>query len=272
MLFPARYGIWRLKLSLLDHHIHCGPIELHLNAMDGFSAVVSTMQAASYAVDIIKSLVELRNVLKHGRRYLRNEQASIRQLHTIVSELSADDAVPSSDLGLLLEAISDSVNRLLTLLRRQRKHQIVVLLVLRRTEINDSFASLERQKNTLILQLTAQNSIAVASLRFETWRHRQSDLKMSKHHKSDSKVWTLIPAPHFLNRITGFYDRARFCLRVYGVVWISIAAILPRRPRSVNCSTAPEISRRRYGIRFIQNAPGATEGNCAIQWCIRTPL
>ena len=133
--------------------------------MDGFSAVVSGAQAFQYALSVVQSLSELRNALKYGGAYLRDEQAGVIHLLDIINQL-----IPKDKIGLdpgfqaHLESISTAVSRLLGLLQQRRRLQIAVLLVIRRAEVHDSFALLERKKTTLNLYLSAQNTAAIASL------------------------------------------------------------------------------------------------------------
>ncbi len=55
--------------------------------MEGFSAFVCSAQALTYALSVVKSLTELRNALKYGRGYLRDEQAGVIHLQEIVIQL-----------------------------------------------------------------------------------------------------------------------------------------------------------------------------------------
>lgn len=133
--------------------------------MDGFSALVCGAQAFQYALSVVKSLSELRTALKYGGGYLRDEQASVIHLREIIIQL-----IPKDKKGLdpgfesHLKSIDTAVSRLLRLLEQQRPLQATVLLVIRRAEVHDSFALLERKKATLNLYLTAQNTAAIKSL------------------------------------------------------------------------------------------------------------
>ena len=133
--------------------------------MDGFSAFVCGAQAFQYALSVVKSLSELRNALKYGGGYLRDEQAGVIHLREIIIQLIPEDK-RGLDPGFQshLKSIDTAVSSLLRLLRQQRRLQVAVLLVIRRAEVQDSFALLERKKTTLNLYLTAQNTAAITSL------------------------------------------------------------------------------------------------------------
>ena len=133
--------------------------------MDGLSAVVCSAQALQYILSVVKSLSELRNALKYGGGHLRDEQAGVIHLQEIIIQL-----IPKEKKGLdpgfqsHLKSIDIAVSRLLRLLHQQGRLQVAVLLVIRRAEVQDSFALLERKKTTLNLYLTAQNTAAITSL------------------------------------------------------------------------------------------------------------
>ena len=129
--------------------------------MDGFTAFVSAAQALSYAVSITQRLHELRNVLKDGSAFVRSEEENVCQLQEIIVRLTPKDETRlDASLDLLLQSISATVDCLLALFKQQTRLQLAVLLIIRRVEVNESFASLERKKNTLILYLTTQNYLA----------------------------------------------------------------------------------------------------------------
>ncbi|KAL6715529.1 hypothetical protein ACLMJK_006490 [Lecanora helva] len=133
--------------------------------MDGFSASVTVVQAADFALSVVKGLYELRNALKHGSGFLHDEQAGIEHLREIIIQLLPKDrATLDPDLASQLESIRLAVNRLLRLLQQHRRLQIAILLVIRRAEVYDSFALLERKKATLNLYLSIQNNVALSSL------------------------------------------------------------------------------------------------------------
>jgi len=161
--------------------------------MEGFSAFVCSAQALTYALSVVKSLTELRNALKYGRGYLRDEQAGVIHLQEIVIQLIPKDAT-RLDPGFesLLESISTTVNSLLRLFKQQSRLQVAVLLVIRRAEVHDSFALLERKKNTLNLYLTAQNSAAIASLKTGAISRTTRSSSMSPHSHSSSQVHFVI--------------------------------------------------------------------------------
>ena len=157
--------------------------------MDGFSAFVCGAQALQYALSVVKSLSELRNALKYGGDYFRDEQAGVIHLREIITKLIPKDKI-ELDPGFEshLKSISTAVSRLLRLLQRQRRLQVAVLLVIRRAEVHDSFALLERKKSTLNLYLTAQNTAAIASLTTSALSGTPPSTIMSPNSHSSSEV------------------------------------------------------------------------------------
>ena len=160
--------------------------------MDGFTTLISTAQAISYIFSIAKSLTELRNVLKHGRNFLHNERATVIQLQEIIGQLRPEDeAAADPNLKLILSSIDSTVERLLALFKQRKLRQITILLTIHRAEIDQSFATLERQKSTLILLLAAQTSTGMASLRTDNLPHSTQPFNMSEHPSSPSIVYMM---------------------------------------------------------------------------------
>ena len=157
--------------------------------MDGFSAFVCGAQAFQYALSVVKSLSELRNALKYGGGYLRDEQAGVIHLREIIIQLIPKDKIGlDSGFESHLKSIDTAVSRLLQLLQQQRRLQVAVLLVIRRAEVHDSFALLERKKTTLNLYLTAQNTAAIASLKTSALSRTTPSTIMSPLSRSSSEV------------------------------------------------------------------------------------
>lgn len=127
--------------------------------------------------------------MKYGPDFLHDEQASVSHLEEIIIQLiPKDETRLDPGLGSLLQSIKTTVDTLLALFKHQKRRQLVVLLVLRRAEVNESFASLERKKNTSILYLTAQNSAAIASLKTELSPSSTEILNMGILSKLSTKV------------------------------------------------------------------------------------
>lgn len=158
--------------------------------MEAFSAVVCSTQALVYSVTVVKSLTKLRNTLKHGGGFLRDEEASVNYLQEIITQFIPKEQT-ALDRGLesLLESINNTVESLLVLLDQQKPLSVVLLLVIRRAEVNESLALLERKKNTLTLYLAAQNSAAIASLSAGALLQPTQALEMPRHYKSQSEVF-----------------------------------------------------------------------------------
>ena len=157
--------------------------------MEGFAAFISTTQAVAYTLAVAKGLAELRNALKHGRCFLHDEKTSVGHLQEIITRLVPEEKT-DVDQGLyhLLQSINITVVSLLHLFKQQKRRHLIYTLVVRRTEVNDSFASLERKKNTLILHLTAQNSAAISSLKASSLAQFTRVCEMSKHDQRTSLV------------------------------------------------------------------------------------
>ena len=157
--------------------------------MDVFSAFVCSAQAFQYALSIVKSLFELRNALKVGGGYLRDEQAGVIHLREIIIQLIPKDKTRlDPDFESHLKSIDIAVSSLLRLLQQQKRLQVVILLVIRRAEVRESFAVLERKKATLNLYLTAQNTAAIASLTSSASFGTTPSTIMPKHSQSYSEV------------------------------------------------------------------------------------
>lgn len=152
--------------------------------MDAFSAVICGAQALGYALSAVKSFAQLRTALKYGRDFLRDEQANVVHLQEIVVQLIPKDQT-RRDRGLdpLLQSISTTLDSLLALFKQQKRRQLVSLLVVRRAEVNESFALLERKKNTLILYLTARNSATIDSFKTGVFSQSTDLPEMPRHPK-----------------------------------------------------------------------------------------
>ena len=146
--------------------------------MDVFSATLSSAQALAYALSVVKSLTECHAALRYGRGYLCDEQANVGHLQEIITQLK-HRSILDPYLRSLLQSINSTVHDLLLLVNQRKRLQLVILLVIRRTEVNESFALLERKKNTLILYLTTQNSITIASLRTGNLPRSTKNLEMA---------------------------------------------------------------------------------------------
>ena len=172
-------------ISALDQP-HTDPLS---NAMEAFAAIISTTQAVAYTLAVAKGLAELRNALKHGRCFLQDEKTSVDYLQEIITRLVPEEET-DADPGLyhLLQSINITVTTLLDLFKHQKRRHLIYTLVVRRTEVNDSFASLERKKNTLILHLTAQNSAAISFLKASSLAQFPQACQMSKHNHPTSLV------------------------------------------------------------------------------------
>ncbi|KAI9712198.1 MAG: hypothetical protein M1812_006932 [Candelaria pacifica] len=167
--------------------------------MDGFSAFVCSAQALQYVLSVVRSLSELRNAMKHGGGYLRDEQAGVIHLQEIIIQLIPKDKT-RLDVGFEshLASISTAVTRLLRLLQQTKRLQIAVLLVIRRAEVHDSFALLERKKTTLNLYLTAQNTAAITAFTTSASFGKTPPVIMSPHSHSPSEDSTYDSQPSSL--------------------------------------------------------------------------
>ena len=155
--------------------------------MDVFSATLCSAQALAYTLSVLKSLTECHVALKHGRGFLCDEQASVGHLQEIIAQLESRTSVDPY-LRSLLQSINTTVHDLLLLVKQRKRLQLVILLVIRRTEVNESFALLERKKNTLNLYLTTQNSVAMASLKTGILPHSTQNPEMAHPHQLSFEV------------------------------------------------------------------------------------
>ena len=174
--------------------------------MDVFSATICGAQALIYALSILRSLIECHTALRYGRGLLHDEQANVGLLQEIIGQLSYRTTLDPY-LRSLLGSINTTVNDLLSLIKQEKRLQLVIVLVLRRTEVNESFALLERKKNTLNLYLTTQNSAAIASLRTGNLPRSTQNLDMAPVRQSSLEVrvraWSSFWLFH--NIFTGFW-------------------------------------------------------------------
>ena len=146
--------------------------------MDLFSATICGAQALAYALSVIKSVTECHLALRHGCGFLSDQQASVGHLQEILTQLKTRKRIGPS-LRSLLESINTTVHELLSLVKQRKRRQLLILLVIRRTELNESFALLERKKSTLNLYLTTQTSFAIASLKTLILPHSTKVLEMA---------------------------------------------------------------------------------------------
>lgn len=158
--------------------------------MDVFSATLCSAQALAYALSVVKSLTECHLALRHGRGFLCDQQASVGHLQEILAQLKRRTRLDPS-LRSLLESINTTVRDLLLLVKQRTRRQLLILLVIRRTEVNESFALLERKKSTLNLYLTTQNSFAIASLKTVILPHSTQDLEMADPRQNPLEVCVL---------------------------------------------------------------------------------
>lgn len=166
--------------------------------MAELAALVSAGQLLDYSLDIVKSLAKLQTALKTGHSFLADEQASISQLKQFISgSFCPNGTIADSGFAPLLESIKTTVDRLLDLLEVKTRRRLVSILVLRRTELNEAFAALERKKSSLILQFAAQNSTALASLCMDYSIDPSEEPTMSKHSPTISQVSTTIVVSSF---------------------------------------------------------------------------
>ena len=160
--------------------------------MAELAALVSAGQLLDYSLDVVKSLAKLQSALKFGHSFLADEQATISQLKEFIIGLLCpnDGTIAESRFAPLLESIKRTVDHLLDLLEVKTRRRRVLILVLRRTELNDAFAALERKKSSLILQFAAQNSTALASLCRNYSVDPSEEPTMSEHSPTLSQVNT----------------------------------------------------------------------------------
>lgn len=211
--------------------------------MEVLSATLCGAQALAYTLSVLKSLVECHTALRYGRGLLCDEQANVGLLQEIIIQLSYRTTLDPY-LSSLLHSINTTVNDILSLVKRQKRLQLVIILVIRRTEVNESFALLERKKNTLNLYLTTQNSVAIASLKTGNLPHSTQNLDMAHVRQDSTEVcvgtlsffWLF-----FLKRLQDWaYDTTSESTR--NSTNTNSPALLARKPQSSNSITPTSVT------------------------------
>ena len=134
--------------------------------MEMIAAGASIGQVASYTLSLVVSLQRIYGAVKDGQQFFHDEKYSVSQLGLVISELiESNKSVSASPIAPLLRSIKEAAYNLSVLFEQQDRHKIVLTLLLRRKEIDEAFASLERKKNTLLLHISATNTGAIAEIK-----------------------------------------------------------------------------------------------------------
>lgn len=132
--------------------------------MEPITAAVTITQAAVYCSTLASSLLDLYNAIKNGRQIFQEHHSSIGLLLLVIKQLLESwDITRRHNLKCVLQSIEQSVQRLLRFFNKSTRLSIILLYSARRTAINEAFASLERQKTTLLVYLVTENSSLTAS-------------------------------------------------------------------------------------------------------------
>ncbi len=244
--------------------------------MDVFSATICGAQALAYALSAVKSLTECHAALRYGRDFLSDEEASIGHLQEILNQLRYRTRLDPS-LRSLLESINTTVHDILLLVQQRKGLQLVILLVIRRIEVNESFALLERKKNTLNLYLTTQNSVAIGSLKAGIPPHSAQILEMAPPRQIPFEVCVRTPSSFLaltLSQDSG-YGSDTEADQKQAVLSTNSSALPARKPRSSGSTTATFVtvankaSGRGYQVIFaptcqdidVRHEENETDGN-----------
>ena len=126
--------------------------------MDPLTSAVTVSQTVAYCSALAVRLVELYNIAKNSRQIFQEYRSSIDLLHRVVCQLLAkDDFTVAPEFCNLLDSVEQTVKRLLGLFSQSKRRKTIVLLLTQQRNINAAFTTLEHQKTTLLLYLSAEN-------------------------------------------------------------------------------------------------------------------
>jgi hypothetical protein len=133
--------------------------------MEPFTAAVTAAQATVYISALGGSLFHLYTSMKHGHQIFHDYRSSVTQLHSIIIQLGqTHNTFMISGLKSLLDSIEKTTQTLLRLFSARGRLKIGFVLVARKSTVSETFASLERQKITLLLYLATNTSMAPRSV------------------------------------------------------------------------------------------------------------
>ena len=140
-------------------------LESHSISMELAAAAATIGQTAGYALSLISSLQNLHDAMKNGRRLFQDEYLSTGHLLNILKE---NKYTHTCYLQHLLLSIEESAQRLALLFKKDGRAQVALILLLRRKEIDEAFASLERKKSVLILYFTVEITNTITEIQGKT--------------------------------------------------------------------------------------------------------
>jgi hypothetical protein len=126
--------------------------------MDPITAFVTCVQAACYFKSSLAYLLDLSECIKSAPTACAENHETILQLKNTLHRLSKSDRPMTEDLKIQLRSIEVNALRLLDVFKPNNRLNLVLILLVRRNKLNESFAVLERQKTNLILYLTTEIS------------------------------------------------------------------------------------------------------------------
>jgi len=134
--------------------------------MEPFTAAVTAAQATVYLSALGGSLVHLYTSMKHGHQIFHDYRSSVTQLHFVITQLGQlhNTSFMISGLKSVLDSIEKTTQTLLRLFSARGRLKIGFVLVARKSTVSETFASLERQKITLLLYLATDTSMATRSV------------------------------------------------------------------------------------------------------------
>jgi hypothetical protein len=136
--------------------------------MEPFTAAVTAVQATVYISALGSSLLHLYKSMRHGHQIFHDYRSSVNQLHFVITQLgqrhNTVNTLMISGLKSLLDSIERTTQTLLRLFSASGRMKIGFVLVARKSTVSETFASLERQKITLLLYLATDTSMATGSV------------------------------------------------------------------------------------------------------------
>ena len=133
--------------------------------MEAIGAIAASTQLVAYAFNTASRLLELYKTLRHGATFCSNESATVTILHKLIVRLIYS---ATHELGYLLPLptnIEQTATQLTTLLSQDSWFELIAIVFIRRSEINKAFASLERQKSDLLLQMSEGQTTILRGIR-----------------------------------------------------------------------------------------------------------
>lgn len=133
--------------------------------MDPVTGFFTCTQAAVYFARTIACLLDLCKCIKNSKTIASQYYSSIAQLYDIIIRISSSEYIPITDnLRDILVSIEETARVLKRRLIEGTRLKVTAILLTRQYSLGELLASLERQKSTLVLYLTTENTSATYEL------------------------------------------------------------------------------------------------------------